>query len=233
MRPAGYPYKFVASGPAWFEVPAVVDICSVSGCISRPFVDYLGHWRHNGYWMFDSPAIMEQIALQDGIELTPATLFYYDVHEEEFDEPTRPWMAFAPDASFTTSVQAPRMKECLGYDVVTFSVGTLPECSPLSCKTVAAEMAVNEHCPFASLDEARIAVDRGVFANTEPGLYRIFCRIQTRTVMGFVAVGFQCSRRRKSGKGTAPAIPNKALPCPSTRSRSSASVRFRWTSMCR
>jgi hypothetical protein len=174
MTPAGYLYKFVASCPGWLKAPGVADIGSVSGCISPPFADYVGHWKHNGHWLFDSPAIMKQIALQDGIDLAQATLFYYEVHEEEFDEQADQWKAFAPEASFTTAVQVPRTKQCLGYDVVTFWAGNLPECSPLTCNSVATDVAVNAHCLFASFENARDAVNGGIFANTEPGPYRIF-----------------------------------------------------------
>jgi len=174
MTPAGYLYKFVAPCPGWLEAPAVRDICSISGCISRPFTDYINHWKHNGYWLFDSPAIMEQIALLDGIDLSQATLFYYQVHDEEFDQGTRQWKIFAPESSFVTAVQEPLAKQCLGYDVATFWAGNTPECSPLSCNAVATDLSVNAHCLFASFEEAENAIDRGAFSNTEPGPYRIF-----------------------------------------------------------
>jgi hypothetical protein len=174
MRPAGYLYKFVASRPGWLEAPAVADICSISGCISRPFSDYINHWKHNGYWLFDSPAVMDQIAQQEGADLSQAMLFYYEVHEEEFDGTARQWKAFAPEASFATAVQEPRTKQCLGYDVATFWAGNAPECSPLSCNAIATDLAVNAHCLFASLEDAKDAVDGGAFANAEPGPYRIF-----------------------------------------------------------
>jgi hypothetical protein len=174
MTPAGYLYKFVASRPGWLEAPAVADICSISGCISPCFADYIGHWKHNGYWLFDSPAVMEQIARQGEIDLSQATLFYYEVHEEEFDEPSGQWRIFAPEPSLVTAVQAPQNKECLGYDVATFWAGNAAECSPLSCNARATDLAVNAHCLFPSFEEAKNAVDTGAFANTEPGPYRIF-----------------------------------------------------------
>jgi len=174
MRPAGYLYKFVSLRPDWLKAPAVVDICSISGCISSCFADYIDHWQHNGYWLFDSPAIMEQIAQQDGIDLKQATLFYYEVHEEEFDQVTGQWKPFAPEASLVTAVQKPQIKQCLGYDVATFWAGNAPECSPLSCNAIATDLAVNAHCLFASFEEAENAIESGAFSNSEPGPYRIF-----------------------------------------------------------
>ena len=174
MIPAGYLYKFISPRPSWLEAPPVVDILSISGCISPCFADYIGHWRHNGYWLFDSPAAMEQIAQQSGIDLSQATLFYYEVHEEEFDESTGEWRVFAPESSLVTAVQEPQSKQCLGYDVATFWAGNAPECSPLSCNAVATAVPVNAHCLFASFEEAKNAIDAGAFTNTEPGPYRIF-----------------------------------------------------------
>jgi hypothetical protein len=174
MTPAGYLYKFVALRPDWLAAPAVSDLYSISGCISRPFADFIKHWKHNGYWLFDSPAIMEQIATKEGIDLSQAMLFYYDIHDEEFDDRTGLWRKFSPEPSFGTNVQEPRSPRCLGYDVATFWANAGPECSPLSCNSLAETLPVNAHCLFASLEHARQAIDALAFANTEPGPYRIF-----------------------------------------------------------
>jgi hypothetical protein len=61
-----------------------------------------------------------------------------------------------------------------GFDVVTFSAHTNPECSPLSCCALAKDLAVNEHCLFRTFADAKEAIDRGLFTNSEPGPYRIF-----------------------------------------------------------
>ena len=117
---------------------------------------------------------MEQIAQQTGVDLSQATLFYYEVHEEEFDESIGQWRNFAPELSLVTAVRELQTKECIGYDVATFWAGNAPECSPLSCNAVAKDMAVNTHCLFASFEDAKNAVNGGAFAHTEPGPYRIF-----------------------------------------------------------
>lgn len=174
MTPAGYLYKIVASRPDWLGAGAVIDICSISGCISRPAADFIRHWKHNGYWLFNSPAVMDEIAKDAHIDLLPAKLFYYEVHEEEFDDRTSSWRKFEPETSFVTRVHEPRGKRRLGYDVATFYAGAAPECSPLSCNSLAEERPVNEHCLFASFDQAKQAIEDGAFANTEPGPYRIF-----------------------------------------------------------
>lgn len=66
-----------------------------------------------------------------------------------------------------------------GYDVVTFSVRTSAECSPLSCNSLAAEVQTNQHCLLASLEQARQLLEDGKFKNTEPGPYRIFAVYST------------------------------------------------------
>ena len=174
MIPMGYLYKTIKARPAWLQAGAVSDVCSVSNCISEAFADYVNFWEHNGYWLFDSPAIMDRIAAKEGIDLSGTTLFYYEAHDEEFHDPAKLWRKFDPEGSFATNVEEPRSKRCLGYDVVTFFAGAGPECSPLSCNSMANTVPVNAHCLFESFTEAKAAVDSGTFTNTEPGPFRIF-----------------------------------------------------------
>lgn len=179
MLPAGYLYKFVVARPDWLHAATVGDIFSVSCCISRAFTDFIRHWKHNGYWLFDSPDIMHQIATVEAIDLSKATLFYYEVYEQEYDDRANSWRRFAPESSFVTNVQEPGSKRCLGYDVATFWAGTSPECSPLSCNSLAESEPVNGHCLFDSFDRAKEAIERGIFKGAEPGPYRIFAVYST------------------------------------------------------
>ncbi len=57
MIPIGYMAKIVATKPDWLKNIDVVDIYSVSGCISSDFADYINYWKRNGYCFFDSPEI--------------------------------------------------------------------------------------------------------------------------------------------------------------------------------
>ena len=98
LTPAGYLYKTVAVPAAGMDLPDnVTAIHSVSGCISKDFADYTSHWLHNGYWLFDHPQPMHEIAAEDEIDLSEMALFYYEIYEQEFDDTTRTWMAFVPD----------------------------------------------------------------------------------------------------------------------------------------
>lgn len=62
MISAGYMAKRVAIKPDWLKANEVEDIYSVSGYISKDFADYINFWKHNGYWLFDSPNVIEQLA---------------------------------------------------------------------------------------------------------------------------------------------------------------------------
>lgn len=166
--------KRVATGNLDFYGPAVKEIYSVSGCISEDFADYVEFCRYNGYWFFDAPRIIEELAEEHHIDLFAMTLFYYDVYEEEFDEHSRRWTPLVPDEAFSTNVVVPREKKIKGFDVVTFSVKTMPECSPLSCNGLAKEVSVNKHCLFNTFEEAKHALEKGLFDNSEPGPFRIF-----------------------------------------------------------
>lgn len=173
MIPIGYMYKSVVSSPDWLQAPMDVDIRSVSNCISPDFTDYVPYWKHNGYWLFDSPRIMEELAAEIGIDLSGMMLFYYEAFEYEFGEKTGHWSAFGPEASFRTDVETPASRHLQGFDVVTFFAGNSPECSPLSCNGLAVTIPTNRHCLFDRFDEAKDSLDGGLFVDCEPGPYRI------------------------------------------------------------
>lgn len=174
MTPAGYMAKKVVMRPEWIKAPTVHDLYSVSGCISEYFTDYIRHWKHNGYWLFDSAAAIESLAAEHSISLADCKVFYYEVYEQEFDDEQEKWQPFGSDSAFKTSVVVPRSKQLEGFDVVTFSVHTSPECSPLSCNGLAEDLETNGHCLFKTFEEAKAHVEGGHFDNSEPGPFRIF-----------------------------------------------------------
>jgi hypothetical protein len=172
MIPAGYMAKRVIALPDYLPAERVSTIYSVSGCVSPDFADYIEFWRHNGYWLFDSPEVILEVARQHDIDVAGTILFFYEVFEQQYDAGT--WTSFAPEPSFGTAVRVPDERQLEGYDVVTFYSQTSPECSPLSCNALAREVPTNSHCLFDSFEETRRLLENGTFHACEPGPYRIF-----------------------------------------------------------
>jgi hypothetical protein len=174
MIPVGYMAKRVIARPEWGHVPGVTDIYSVSGCVSENFADYINFWKHNGYWFFDSPQIIAELARHNSIDLAGTELFFYEVYESEFNADRSEWVAFEPEHSLQTDVLVPDIRKLEGFDVVTFSARASAECSPLSCNSLAERVQTNEHCLLPTLENAQQSLEMGAFEETEPGPYRIF-----------------------------------------------------------
>jgi hypothetical protein len=172
MTPVGYMAKHVSKKPDWLSASHVTDIFSVSNCQSEDFADYIPFWKHNGYWFFDSPEIIKSVAAEHSIPLEGTSLFYYEVFEMEFDGES--WKPFSSEPSFSTNVVVPPEKRLEGFDVANFTARNSPECSGLSCSSLARDLPTNTHCLFASFDEAKTNLDNGAFNESEPGPYRIF-----------------------------------------------------------
>ena len=173
MIDLGYMAKRIALRPKWLEVPTVHDIYAVSDCVSDDFCDFVNYWKHNGFWFFDSPVLIRDIATENQIDLTDTELVYYRGHPKQFDADLEAWTDYAPDDAFATNVTAPSDETLIGFDVVTYSMQNSPECSPLSCNHVATDVHVNKHCLIESLDYAIDRLENGVFNDSEPGPYRI------------------------------------------------------------
>lgn len=171
MIPVGYMAKRVCKKPDWLQAAGVADVFSVSSCVSNDFADYVGYWKHNGYWLFNSPEEIRSLAAANAIDLAGTSLFYYEAFELEFNGAS--WQAYEPD-TFKTTVIVPSDKQLEGFDVVTFYSKNQPECSPLSCNYVAKELTTNSHCLFDSFEQAETNLKNGAFRSCEPGPYRIF-----------------------------------------------------------
>lgn len=174
MIPVGYLAKQSCKKPKGFGLSEVEDIYSVSSCVNDDleFVDKIDEWSLNGYWLFDSPEIIQAFAQEHSIDLSGTQLFYYEAYETQFDGAT--WKPFPCDAGIRTNVVPPAAPHLEGFDVVTFYCGNAPECSPLSCCALAKEIKTNAHCLIDTFDQAKAAIDSGQFHNSEPGPYRIF-----------------------------------------------------------
>lgn len=174
MIPVGYLAKLSCSKPRGFDVPEVEDVYSVGACVNDDFADYIDAWKHNGFWLFDSPELIREVARAKSISLERSRLFYYEAYEMQFNEKEMKWSAFGPDAGMKTNILVPEERKLEGFDLVTFYAQTSPECSPLSCNRLAREIPTNRHCLVDSFDDAKVALENGKFSGAEPGPYRIF-----------------------------------------------------------
>ena len=173
MIELGYMAKRVADRPEQLSVVHVVDICSVSDCISEDFADFAAHWMHNQYYFYDSPDIIRTICAGDDISLPDLQSFFYRGHDLQFDAINQKWEKYAFDLSVAENVKSPSSNQILGFDVVTYSTQNAPQCSPLSCNYLASKIPVNKHCLIDKLDDAIKHLENGLFDNTEPGPFRI------------------------------------------------------------
>ena len=173
MIPLGYLAKRIpAERPEWLNAPGVVDVYSVSDCVNDTLVFYdLPECPHNGYGMYDSPALIALTAKQNKIDLGGSRLFFYEAYESELDGDE--WIPILPDNSFNTEVLPPTTKELAGFDVVTLIDGPNSH-SPLSCNHVAEGVRTNRHCLFETLDEVMTALVSGAFEGAEGGPYRVY-----------------------------------------------------------
>lgn len=180
--PVGYILRRVATTEPSMKLGPVVDIYSVSSCISKDFAEYIRYWRHNGYWLFNRPGDMDEILAKEDLNRDLFKLLYYELYEQQFDENAKQWSAVTPpEASFVTLVERPVNATLEGFDVATWSMGSIAGCSPLSCNYLARELPVNSHCLFESFEAAMDALEAGKFANTEPGPFRIWSAYSVST----------------------------------------------------
>jgi hypothetical protein len=175
MIPMGYMAKKIPQRPEWLKVPSVIDVYSVSSCVNEDFAEYGDYWKHNEWWFFDSPEAIQTLSRDHSIDLHGTHLFYYEAFERQFDEDEwRPFSPPTPTGKDTDGIVAPLSKILDGYDVVTILYSPAPECSPLSCNSLAEVTQTNSHCLFDTFENAQAAVESGQFNECEPGALRIF-----------------------------------------------------------
>ncbi|QNN78569.1 hypothetical protein IAE60_03775 [Pseudoxanthomonas mexicana] len=171
MRAIGYMYKRVET-PEGFDLPGILDVYSLGACVNDDFADYIGFWKHNGYFLFDSPAVMRALADEHEISLEGLRLFYYEAHDLQFDGDSREWVPFGPFHD-DVNVQPPARATLEGFDITSFWAGAGPECSPLSCNYLARSIETNKHCLLPTFEAAVDVLESGAFKNAKPGPYRI------------------------------------------------------------
>ena len=180
MIQAGYMYKRITE-PEELNCRNVTRIYAVSNCISKNFAYYIPFWKHNQYWFFNAPEDMDGIIGQQKI-IGEFELLYYELYEKEFDEEEQAWREFPAEEAFGYDVKLPEHKEFLGFDIVSYTQGNAPECSPLSCNLLCREVDVNENCLLDDFEQAIRLTETLNENKAEPGPYRIIAvhRIKQR-----------------------------------------------------
>jgi hypothetical protein len=167
---AGYFAKRITQRPEWLKATSVREICSASSCISSGPDGWLDGWLHNEFGWFNRAADALGVIPPDqrgayrlfAYRLYPALLRGGDQHT--FPVPSDVHPEPIPPAFVS-----------LGFDSISKSMPSVLgfECSPLSCNSMATEIAANEYCLFDSLDSAIAGATRFSIEQPEPGDYYI------------------------------------------------------------
>jgi hypothetical protein len=165
----GYFPKLIATRPEWLAEPTVEDVCSVSKCVSPGPDDWVDQWRHNLLGWFNT--VTDARSVVPANDVSRYRLFAYRLpsfYRQGHPEPVR----LPRDVS---AEPLPPGFVSLGFDVYSNSMDSIlgPECSPLSCNSMASEFHVNRHCLLATLDEARDAAATFSVEHPEPGDYYV------------------------------------------------------------
>jgi hypothetical protein len=170
MLDAGYFLRRIAPKPDHLAVAGVREICSVSECISPGADNWISAWRHNGLGWFNR--VTDAVSVVPEAQRREFRLFAYRMHPEVFRRDAR--APFSPPGDVAPEPMPDGFRS-LGYDSASKSsdAGLSLECSPLSCNGLAAELPVNEHCLFPSLDAAIAGAQRFAAEQPEPGDYYV------------------------------------------------------------
>ena len=168
----GYLARKVAPRRPDFLVRApIVDVCSVSECISPGAPDRLERRAHNAAGFYDTEELAWSVVPES--ERDAYTVFAYRAVCIRFDGgSSEPWSP-AYESPGLSAIPDLSAFEPIGYDIANSSFGAWFECSPLSCNSIADEQAVNEHC---LVDDVEVAFELGrLFAvdEPEPGPYHV------------------------------------------------------------
>lgn len=163
----GYFPKKIELATEAMALPGVVEVWSVSNCISDGPENWVTRWLHNSAGAYDTRELALSIVPNE--ERKSYIVLAYRVWHEEFGEDgTQPFKLMAG----IPLLQLEPAYRVVGYDAVSASYGQF-ECSPLSCNGGAKEYPVNSKCLFATLEEAIVAASEFAQGPWEPGPYRV------------------------------------------------------------
>lgn len=151
----------------------VVEVCSVSDCLSNRPPDWVQHWSHNRAWCYSTAD--QALATVPAGEREKYHLFAYwvalrtfiDEHRKDLD----PDDLFGADLPALPGGDGPAECDVLGFDVVCWEQGKDLGCSPLSCNLLARDVKVNRFCLLPDLEEALRLAQAFKNEKCEPGPY--------------------------------------------------------------
>ena len=160
----GYVCKQLKPPPPEFEPRGLREIASVSNCIVDRPDGWLTLWRHNDWFLYDSPDLAREVARDCQAYDWPVSAYLVKPIE------------YRPEGEVSFSVAStaqpiPSYFQLLGWDVASRCFTPEFECSPLSCNGLATEVGVNELCLLESEDEAVAFARRCAAEQPEPGTY--------------------------------------------------------------
>jgi hypothetical protein len=170
MIDAGFFVKQIERKPDDMRAPGVLEICSVSGCLSSPPKNWIESWRHNDFGWFNR--ISDALSVIPSGDESRYRLFAYRLYPEVFTPQGRVQIWVPGNVSPEPIPSAFRR---LGFDSASKSMERVLgfECSPLSCNQMAAEIRANQFCLFADLDAAISGAERFAADQPEPGDYYV------------------------------------------------------------
>ena len=132
--------------------------------------DWISAWRHNGLGWFNSAA--DALSVVPDPQPGQFRLFAYRIYPEVFRARQRAIIDLPSDVR---PEPLPEGFRTIGFDSASKSSesGLSLECSPLSCNGMASELAANEHCLFATLDDAIAGAVQFAVEQPEPGDYYV------------------------------------------------------------
>ncbi len=169
MKPIliGYFPKAYGAKPDWLNRPDILEICSVSECVSAGPKDWINKWKHNEMWVYDDERVFDEI-IPEGRRSEYMTYAYrmYPCLIHHGEQSSFAFPEIHPTSLGDTFVS-------LGYDIVSRSCGTSFECSPLSCNHVSESIHTNQYCLLDSAEEAFKHALTFDGQGCEPGPYAI------------------------------------------------------------
>lgn len=165
----GYFPKKTVLRPIDLNAPNVIEICSVSNCISEAPPNWLEFWLHNDFFLFNSLDDAREIikSLSDKHNFRIYAFRQYPISCENG---TVVEIALSP-IKFSPAIE---QFDFLGYDAVCKDEGEYFGCSPLSCNNGAEVIKTNKYCLFDTYEEAIFSAKKfSKEKKWEPGIYYV------------------------------------------------------------